>query len=81
MSQICLFPSLHDELSDLCGPREGNLVNVHVVGDGPACGLPEPVHDVDDAFGEAGLLGKLSHVQRAEWSQLGRLEHDRAAGG
>ncbi len=38
-------------------------------------------HDVDHAVGNAGLLGQPGHPQAGERRLLGRLHHDRAAGG
>ncbi len=61
--------------------RFSHFINVWMQGDGPADSTSESVDHVQDPFWESGLLGQVAHVQRAQRGQLGRLEHNGAAGG
>lgn len=47
---------LHDSAADEGGAREGDLVDVHVCGEGRARGLAEAGDDVEDAWGETGFF-------------------------
>ena len=51
--------SLHDGAADDSGASEGNLVNVHVGGNGSTGDLAETADQVEDTGREAGLLDKL----------------------
>ena len=70
-----------DELADLGGAGERDLVDVAVGGQRRAGGLAEPRYDVDDTGGHAGLGDELGQPQRRQRRLLGGLENDGAAGG
>lgn len=67
---------LHDLSADTRGAGEGDLVDVHVGGDGGTGGPSEARDDVDDAWGEAGLLDKLCCHEGGEGCLLGGLQDD-----
>ena len=60
---------------------EGDLVNVHVRGDGGTSSLAETGQDVDDTWWETDLLGEVGGDETAEWGLLGSLDDDDVAGG
>lgn len=68
--QVALGGGLEDLATDEGGAGEGDLVDVHVGGDGGAGGTAEAGDDVDDAGGEAGLLDELGGVEGAERGEL-----------
>ena len=70
-----------DQLADLGGAGEGNLVDVMVRGQGGAGGLAEAGHHVHHAVGHAGLGDELGQPQRGQRGLLGGLEHHAVAGG
>ena len=71
---------LGDRAADLGRAGEGDLVDVRVRDERPA-GLAGAGDDVDDAGRQVGLLADLGEQQRGQRRGLGRLEHDRVAGG
>ena len=72
---------LEDLATDEGGAGEGDLVDVHVRGEGGAGGLAEAGDDVDDSGREAGLLDQLGGEQGGERGLLGGLEDDGVTGG
>lgn len=70
---------LHDGATDNGGASEGDLVDVHVCGDGGTGDLAEAGDDVDDTRGEASLLDELGGVQGRERSLLSGLDDDDVA--
>jgi hypothetical protein len=79
--QVRLGRRLHDLSADGGGSGERDLVDAGVGREGVAHGGSVADDDVDDAGGDAGLLEQLGHVQGGERGELGRLDHDAAAGG
>jgi len=67
--------------SDESGTSEGDLVNVHVRGDGSTGDLSETRNDVDDTGREAGLLAKSGSVETRQGSLFGGLDNDGVATG
>ena len=71
---------LRDRPADLGRAGERDLVDVRVL-DQRAAGLAGAGDDVDHARRQVGLLADLGEQQRGQRRGLGRLEHDRVAGG
>ena len=69
-----------DDLADLGGTGEGDLVDARVRDEGRA-GLSGPRHDVDHAGRKVDLLDDLRQQQGGERRGLGRLEDGRVAAG
>lgn len=67
---------LHDLPADDGGAREGDLVDVHVRGDGGTGGLAEARDDVDDSRGEPSLLDVLCRDEAGQGRLLGSLQDD-----
>lgn len=78
--EVALGSGLEDGTADHGGTGEGNLVNVHVAGDGGTGNTAETRDDVDHTSREAGLLDELTHVQTGERGLLGSL-HDNSVTG
>ena len=57
--QVAAGCGLHDLATDDGGTGEGDLVDVHVRGNGCTSNLTETGDDVDDTVGETSLLGEL----------------------
>ncbi len=72
---------LEDELADLGGAGEGDLVDIVMGRERGACGLAETWHHVDDAVRNARLGHQLGETQCRQRGLLGRLQHDAVAGG
>ena len=70
---------LEDLAADDRRAGEGDLVDVHVRGDGRAGRLAEAGDDVHDAWWEAGLLDELGSDEATERSLFGSLKHDGVA--
>ena len=69
----------HDVLADRRRPGEADLGDVRMV-DQPLPGRrPVADHDVEDAFGDAGLERQLGEADARQRRQLARLEHHRVA--
>ncbi len=68
-------------LRGLAFAGEGDLVDARMLDDRGAGGRAVAGDDVDHAVGNAGLLRQPRHPQAGERRLLGRLHHDRAAGG
>ena len=77
--QVGACCSLHDLTADDGGASEGNLVNVHVRGNGGTGGLTKAGDDVDDTRREASLLDELCGVEGRKRGLLGGLEDDSVA--
>lgn len=72
---------LHDLTAHDGAAGEGDLVDIHVRGDGRTGDLTEPGENVDDARWETGLFDKIAHVESGEGRLLGGLENDGVAAG
>ena len=72
---------LHDGTTNERGTGEGDLVNIHMRGDGGAGDLAESRDDVENTGGEASLLDVLGKYQSGQRSLLSRLQDDGVAGG
>ena len=72
---------LHDGAAHGGGAGEGDLVDVHVGGDGGASDLAEAGDDVEDTSGEAGLLDEVGKDKGGQRGLLGSLHDDGVAGG
>ena len=73
--------SLHDGATNNGGASKGNLVNVHVRGNGGTGSLAEAGDQVEDTSREAGLLDELSENESRERSLLSSLHDDTVASG
>mmetsp|Transcript_25564 Transcript_25564/g.31017 ORF Transcript_25564/g.31017 Transcript_25564/m.31017 type:complete len:556 (-) Transcript_25564:83-1750(-) len=78
--EVGLCSSFHNVLTDLSGAGEGNLVNIPVFRNSLSCSFTVSCDDVDDTFGDTGLLDELSQLESGEWSLLGELEHNSVTG-
>lgn len=78
--EVALGSGLEDGTADSGGTGEGNLVNVHVAGDGGTSDTTETGDDVDHTRGETSLLDELTGVQTGERGLLGGLEDDGVTG-
>lgn len=72
---------LEDLATDKGGAGEGDLVDVHVRGEGGTSGLSETGDDVDDSGREASLLDQLGGEQGGQRGLLGGLEDNGVTGG
>lgn len=72
---------LHDGAADNGGAGEGDLVNVHVGGNGGTGRLTEAGEKVEDTRGEASLLDVLGEDEGREGGLLGSLHDNGVAGG
>lgn len=79
--QVGLGGSLHDLAADNGRASEGNLVDVHVGGDGGTSNPAETGDDVENARGETGLLDELSKDESRKRSLLSGLHDDGVTGG
>lgn len=79
--EVALGSGLEDGTADSSGTGEGNLVNVHVAGDGSTSDTTETGDDVDHTRGETSLLDELTGVQTGKRGLLGGLEDDGVTGG
>lgn len=79
--QVTLGSGLEDHTANEGGTSEGNLVNVHVAGDGGTGGATETGDDVDDTGREAGLDDQLGGVQTRQRGLLGGLDDNGVTGG
>ena len=70
----------HHQLADLRRAGEADDVDVGMQRQRLARALAEARHDIEHAVGNAGLLGELGEIERAERRLLGGLQHDRIAG-
>ena len=70
---------LHDGTTYERGTGEGDLVNIHVRGDGGTGNLAEPGDDVENTGGEASLLDVLGKHQSGQRSLLSRLQDNGVA--
>ena len=68
-------------LADLGGAGEADHVDVGVLGQTVADDPAGPGHDVEDAFGQPGVLGELGEADRGARGQVGGLDDGRAADG
>ncbi len=76
----CASARLVDVLGDRGGADERDRGHVRV-GEQRVDGLLVAVHHVEHAVGQPGLGPQLGHVLRGRGVALGRLEHERVAGG
>lgn len=79
--QVTLGSGLHDGAANQGRTSEGNLVNVHVAGDGGTGHTTETGDDVDDTSGDARLEHQLSGIEGRQGSLFCRLEDDGVTGG
>lgn len=79
--EVTLGSGLEDLATDHGGAREGNLVNVHVGGDGSTGGAAETGEDVDDSWREARLDDELGGIEGGERGLFRGLEDDGVSGG
>lgn len=78
--QVTLGSGLQDGTANEGRASEGNLVNVHVGGDGSTSSATETRDDVDDAGREASLNDQLGGIQTRQRSLLRSLDDDGVAG-
>lgn len=78
--QVGLGSSLEDRAANQGRTGEGDLVNVHVGGDGSTSGATETGDNVDDTGREAGLDDELGGVQTGKRSLLGGLDDNGVTG-
>ena len=71
----------HHLAADRGGPGERHQVDVAMAGQGGADVAPGAGDDVEHPGGQTGLAGEPGQRQRGQRSQLGGLDHHRAAGG
>jgi len=74
--QVGASSGLHDLATDNGGASEGNLVNVHVSGNGGTSSLAKSRNDINDTWWEASLLDELGSVETRQWGLLSGLEND-----
>lgn len=79
--EVALGSGLEDGTADGGGTGEGDLVNVHVAGDGSTSDTTETGDNVDHTRGEASLLDELAGVQTGKRGLLSGLEDDGVTGG
>lgn len=79
--EVALGRGLEDGTADSGGTGEGDLVDVHVAGDGRTSDTTETGDDVDHTRGETSLLDELTGVQTGEGGLLSSLEDDGVTGG
>lgn len=72
--------SLHDGATNNGGASKGNLVNVHVRGNGGTSSLAKAGKQVEDTSREAGLLDELGENEGGEGSLLSSLHDDTVTG-
>lgn len=72
---------LHDGSANDSGASKGDLVNVHVGGEGGAGSLAESRDQVENTSGEASLLNKLSENKSRQRSLLSSLHNDTVTSG
>lgn len=73
--------SLHDGSADDSGASEGDLVNVHVGGEGGTSGLAVAGDEVEDTSRETSLLDELGENKGGERSLLSSLHDNGVTGG
>ena len=79
--QVRACSSLHDLPADDGAARKGDLVDVHVRGNGSARRLAKAGQDVDDAGREAGFFDELGCKEAGQRCLLGGLEDNGVAAG
>lgn len=79
--QVGLGSRLEDVSAGNGGAGKGNLVDVHVAGDGSTSGLAEAGKDVDNTGRETGLLDKGGSIQTRQRGLFGGLQDDSVTGG
>ena len=79
--QVGASSSLHDLTADNSATSEGDLVDVHVRGDGSTGDLAEAGDDVDDTWWETSLLDELAGEESTKWCLFSRLEDDGVTAG
>ena len=79
--EVALGRSLEDDAANASGTGEGDLVNVHVAGDGSTGNTAQTGDDVDHTRGEASLLDQLAHVETGERGLLSGLDDNGVTGG
>ena len=70
---------LRDEDAGLARAGERDDRHVGMADERVARLLAEPVHDLHDALGQAGLVQQVDEPLREQRRVLGRLQHDRVA--
>lgn len=78
--QVTLGSGLQDHTANDGRTSEGNLVDVHVVGDGVTGHTTETRDDVDNTGGEASLLNEFTHVQTRERGLLSSFQDNGVTG-
>src|SRR5215469_15309916 len=68
-------------MADLGGAGEGDLVDIHVPGNGSASGRTVARKNIDDAVWETRFYNQLADAQGGERRLLGGLENYGATGG
>lgn len=79
--QVGLGGSLHDGAADNGRASEGDLVDVHVGGDGGTSNPAETRDDVENTRGETSLLDELSKHESRKRSLLSGLHDNSVTGG
>lgn len=79
--EVGLGRGLENGSADNGGTSEGNLVDVHVRGDGGTSRLAETGEDVDHTSGDPGLLAKSGGVQTRERGLLGGFQDNDVTSG
>jgi len=79
--QVGLGGGLHDDLANVSGASEGDLVDIHVGANGGTSGGAIPGEHVDDTSGVAGLVDELGQAESRQRGLLGGLQNDAAADG
>ena len=75
----CRLP--HDDPRRLAGAGEGDLVDARMVDKRRPGRRPVAGNDIDHAVGDSRFLRQPGQAQAGQRRLLGRLDHDRAAGG
>jgi hypothetical protein len=79
--QVALRGRFHNLAAHKSAARECNFVYMHVGADRRPDSVAVAHQDVHDARWKAGLLDELSHTQRRQRGELGRLDDNRVACG
>ena len=78
--QVALGGGLEDGTANKGRTSEGDLVNVHVAGDGSSSDTAQAGDDVNDTRREASFLDQLGGVETGERSLLGGLDDNGVTG-
>ena len=78
--QVGASGGLHDLAADDGAAGKGDLVNIHVRGNGSAGRLAVARDDIDDTCREAGFSDEIGSIEGGQRGLLSRLEDDGIAG-